>query len=159
MSGGIVMRFSVASILIFIALGTSQNCTATDVHDSHDLEARIWAMEETYVTAYKNADHDSILALMHERFLGWPDSEETPTEYHRVPGFLEEKYGAPGSWSFKIDRAGIRVRGDVVITHYVLIVSASDDVDSSQAQETRITHTWIREGAGWQILGGMSNDR
>jgi hypothetical protein len=129
-------------------------CSAPGETDSSDLEDRIWALEERYVSAYRNADHDSILALMDEGFLGWPDSEESPTALGQVPRFLRENYGAAATWDYRIDRAGIRIAGDVVITHYVLIV-ANNGVE----QATRITHTWVRRGADWKILGGMSQAR
>ncbi len=144
-------------VLIFVAM--PQICTALDELDSRDLENHIWTLENAYVTAYKNADHDAILALMHERFLGWPDSEDMPIEYLQVQGFLKEKYGVPGAWDFKIDRAGIRIQGDVAITHYLLIATANDAEGGDQAQVTRITHTWIRVGPDWKILGGMSSVR
>jgi ketosteroid isomerase-like protein len=153
------MRLLVAFFPMLIVAALPWTCTALAEQDSGDLENHIWALEDTYVTAYKNADHDAILALMHERFLGWPDSEDMPTAYLQVPGFLKEKYGVPGTWDFKIDRVGIRIQGDVAITHYVLITTASDAGVGDQAQATRITHTWIREGPDWKILGGMSNVR
>jgi ketosteroid isomerase-like protein len=152
-----MVRPLLAHILIFIVAAVPQIGTATGAQDVHDLEDHIWALEDAYVTAYQHADHEAILALMHKRFLGWPDSEERPTAYPQVPGFLKKNYGAPGTWSFSIDRAGIRIDDDVAITHYLLLVSAKAAADSSQAQVTRITHTWVRGDAGWKIFGGMSN--
>jgi ketosteroid isomerase-like protein len=153
------MRLLVILLPVLVVTALPHTSSALDEPDSKDVESHIWALEGAYVTAYQNADHESILALMHERFLGWPDSEDRPTGYHQVPGFLKEKYGIPGAWDFKIDRAGFRIHGDVAITHYLLIASANDAESGDQAQVTRITHTWIREGSDWKILGGMSSVR
>ena len=121
------------------------------------MEEQVWALEEAYVAAYKNARHDEILALLHDQFLGWPDPEERPTAKNRVARFLQENYARPGAWSFEIDRAGIRVLGDVVITQYVINASGKDADGVVQKQATRISHTWIKIGPQWTILGGMSN--
>ena len=51
--------------------------------------------------------------------------------------------------SFELDRAGIRVFGDVAITHYFVTIRETDE-----GEAIRITHTWIRDGADWRILGG-----
>jgi ketosteroid isomerase-like protein len=153
------MRLLAALLPVMAVAALSQPSAALDRQDSSDFEAHIWALEDAYATAYKNADHESILALLHERFLGWPDSEDLPTAYDQVPGFLQEKYGLPASWGFRIDKMGIRILGDVAITHYALIATANGAEVSEQAQTTRITHTWIREGSDWKILGGMSNVR
>ena len=151
------MKRLAANFLVLIVAASSQTSIALEEQVSRDIETHIWALEKAYVTAYKNADHDSILALMHDQFLGWPDSEERPMAYLQVARFLNEKYGSPGTSNFRIDRAGIRILGDVAITHYVLIATANDVDDSSQAHTTRITHAWIREDSDWKILGGMSN--
>jgi len=143
--------------LVLIIAALWQTSLALEEQDLSGIEDHIWALEEAYVTAYKNADHDSILALLHDQFLGWPDSEERPTAYLQVAGFLKENYGSPGTWNFKIDQTGIRIRDDMAITHYVIIATGNDVEDSSQTQATRITHTWIREDSDWKILGGMSN--
>ena len=38
---------------------------------------------------------------------------------------------APDTWSFIIDRAGIRIRGDVVITHYLLMDYSKQSIHDS----------------------------
>jgi ketosteroid isomerase-like protein len=150
------MKLLVAFFSILIVAALPRAGTALDAADSRDLEDHIWALEESYITAYGNADHDTILALMHERFLGWPDSEDRPTAYSQVPAFLRANYGEPGALDFTIDKAGIRIQGDVAITHYLLVTRANDTDAGGQTPATRITHTWIKEGKDWKILGGMS---
>ena len=56
-----------------------------------------------------------------------------------------------------IKREGIRVVNDVVITHYLLKISWVDDNGVEQTSESRLTHTWVKEGSHWKIFGGMSN--
>jgi ketosteroid isomerase-like protein len=153
------MRIILPAFLVFLFLASVgwQDVPAFGFQELNDIERQIWALEKTYVAAYKNAEHAEILALLHDQFLGWPDPEEKPTANNQVARFLQEKYAKPGTWSFEIDRAGIRVLGNVVITHYVINVSGNDVDGIVQKQATRITHTWIKEGSEWKILGGMSN--
>ncbi len=153
------MRLLIALISVLLATALPLTCTALDEPVAKDTEEHLWALEDTYVTAYRAADHDAILALLHEDFLGWPDSEDVLTAFAQVPGFLQERYGVPGTWDFRIERKGIRIRGGVAITHYLLVVTPSDAGSGGQPQATRITHTWIREGPDWKILGGMSSVR
>ena len=143
--------------LALIAITNWQSILAFGGQGLSNIESQIWILEETYVSAYKNAEHDKILALLHDQFLGWPDPEERPTEYNQVARFLHEKYSTPGTWSFEIDRAGIQIFGNVVITQYVIIATGKDAEGSIVKQTTRITHTWIKEDSQWKILGGMSN--
>jgi ketosteroid isomerase-like protein len=154
-----IMRILVVICMMLILAALPRTCPAPEQQDSRDIEDHIWALETDYVSAYRDADHDAILALMHERFLGWPDAEDMPTAYGQVLEFLKERYGSPGAWDFRIERAGIRVQGDVAITHYVLVATANGAGDGGQARITRITHTWIRENRDWKILGGMSSVR
>jgi hypothetical protein len=45
------------------------------------------------------------------------------------------------------------------MTQYVLNVSKRDADGVEQTTATRITHTWLKEGTRWWILGGMSNQQ
>ena len=144
-------------LLVFVVGVSWQVLPAPGNQVPIDIEEQVWALEQAYITAYKDADHDEILALLHDGFLGWPDPHERPTGKNEVVRYLQENYARPGAWSFEIDRAGIRIFEDVVITQYVVNASWNDDDGVEQMQTTRITHTWIKEGSNWTILGGMSN--
>lgn len=124
-----------------------------------EVKDKIWALEEEYISAFKNADHDKILAFYHQDFLGWPDSQDRPAGRNEAEKFLKKHYAQPMPGSFQIDRAGIRIFGDVVITQYVLNVSAKDANGVEHINVTRITHTWLKEKSRWLILGGMSNQQ
>ena len=148
----------VFAILMMVDLGWPM-LPAAGHRDGSEVEDEIWALEEEYVSAFKNADHDRILAFYHEDFLGWPDSQDRPAGRNEAEKFVKTHYAQPVPGSFQIDRAGIRVFGDVVVTQYVLSVSKRDADGVEQTNATRITHTWLKEGARWWILGGMSNQQ
>jgi ketosteroid isomerase-like protein len=125
----------------------------------NEVEDKIWALEEEYISAFKSADHDKILDFYHQDFLGWPDSQAQPAGKSEAKNFLKKHYPQPISGSFEIDRAGIRVFGNVVMTQYILNVSMRDENGVEHTTATRITHTWLKEGTRWWILGGMSNQQ
>jgi len=151
---GRIMRVLLLSLLACsgrLVLPASADDTAAGI------EKEIWTLEESYIAAYNNADHERIQALLHDRFLGWPDSKERPTPKTEVAGFLEENYAEPAGWDYEIDRAGMRIVGDVVLVHYLFNISKEGEDGVARKHITRITHTWIKEGGHWKILGGMSN--
>jgi hypothetical protein len=46
---------------------------------------------------------------------------------------------------------------NIVVTHYWVTAFWADKAGKGEPPETtRITHTWMKTAAGWQILGGMS---
>jgi ketosteroid isomerase-like protein len=143
--------------MLSIACTGGSNSLAFETQSLQDIENQIWALEEAYISAYKGAEHANILALLHEQFLGWPDPEEWPTTKKKVARFLQDKYPTPADWDFVIDQAGIQIHGNVGITQYVLVLTGKDKEGTIKKKVTRITHTWVKEGSEWKILGGMSN--
>ena len=151
------MKFFFAGIIFFVAMASGPNGLALDEEFLNDIESQIWALEEEYISAYQTAEHPNILALLHDQFLGWPDPEERPTTKKKVAGFLQDKYPTPADWDFVINQAGIQIHGNVIITQYVLVLTGKDEEGTIKTKATRITHTWVKEGSEWMILGGMSN--
>lgn len=140
-------------VLFSVAISGSIMLSAAEDNSVGEVEKEVWVLEKAYISAFMDARHEDIISMLHQDFLGWPLSRERPGEKGDVPGFLQENYSKRLEGSVEIDRAGIRVSGDTVITHYLLITTGKD----GQVQAIRMTHTWIKEGADWKILGGMSS--
>ena len=149
----------ILSMSLMIFLVTQLSAQDKEIKDSKlsTVEEEIWSLEEEYISYFSKANHASILSLYHSQFLGWPNSELHPANKERAAIFLEEKYPEPTQLVFKIKREGIRIVEDVVITHYLLNLSWTDDEGVEQTRESRLTHTWIKENSHWRILGGMSS--
>ena len=58
---------------------------------------------------------------------------------------------------FSVERAASKSTDNIVVTHYWVTSFWADKAGSGEPPETkRITHTWTKTPAGWQIVGGMS---
>jgi ketosteroid isomerase-like protein len=123
------------------------------------VKEEIWALEEAYFSNLYRADYEKVLAILHSHFLGWPGTEPQPIDKEESARFMKQLVPKPfSSCTFKIERAGIRLLGEVALTQYVLHVNFSDTPGVDKTQSSRITHTWVKEGARWKLLGGMSRD-
>jgi hypothetical protein len=127
--------------------------------DKEKVEEKIWSLEEEYISYFKEANHSAILSFYHSQFLGWPDSELCPADKQRAARYLVEKYPEPIQVVFEIRKEGIRILNNIAITHYLLNSSWFNDEGVRQTSESRMTHTWIKEGSEWKILGGMSSSK
>jgi hypothetical protein len=60
--------------------------------------------------------------------------------------------------SYAIEQLAIKVTADIAINHYRIKLNWAriDNGEAARTDGLRITHTWIRTGDTWQIIGGMS---
>ena len=134
--------------LLLVSFALTACSQDTGVASDSDIEKEIWALENSYLKNHRDANHDKIASLWHDKFLGWPDNLPQPADKAGVIQYTKQRNAKPGSWNFKIEPKGIQVQGDIVINHYLLKIGGTS---------TRVTHTWVKEDSQWRILGGMSN--
>ncbi|MDP3564371.1 MAG: hypothetical protein Q8R70_07745, partial [Methanoregula sp.] len=96
--------------------------------------------------------------LMHRQYLGWPDGQTQPVDYEGSLRFMRQLITSPTPCTVSIDRKGIRVQENTALTQYVLNASCSKPDGTKTTKSSDITHTWVNNGTGWKILGGMSRD-
>ncbi len=143
---------------ILVALGSIllASCTGRSAPDS-DVAEHLWRLEEAYIQAHAEADHQTILSLWDEQFLGWPSRLREPSGKDRGPEYLAEFFPTPMRLAPRIERLGIRFAGDVAILFYRVHWGGSNESGTVTTATTRLTHTWIKRGSEWLILGGMSS--
>jgi len=120
------------------------------------VEEEIWALEKAYFANLYKADYEAVLALVHTQFLGWPGTVPQPIDKDGSARFMKEFFPEPTTCTFKIERGGIRVIGEVALTQYTIHVNCGDTVAVAKTQSSRITHAWIKDDGSWKLLGGMS---
>jgi hypothetical protein len=146
--------------LVFILSACSQAYSDKPSKDNrgNKVEEEIWALEETYFTNLYKANYEGVLALVHSQFLGWPGGLAQPIDGEESARFMKQLIPKPTSCSIMIERAGIRLIGNIALTQYTLHVNCGNSADAKKIPSSRITHTWIKESAGWKLLGGISYD-
>ena len=120
-------------------------------------EKAVWKLEHSYWEYVKAADLERYRSLWHPNFVGWPSSSATPARKDHITDWIT-KYQKKGLHleSYTLEPAASQATANVVVTHYWIADRWVDKNGVGQAKPSRITHTWIRTPAGWQIIGGMS---
>ena len=121
------------------------------------MEETIWAEELAYFTNLYSANYEGVLALTHEQFLGWPGTSAHPVDAVGSANFMKKLITKPVKCTIKIEREGIRIIDNIALTQYIIRVNFENA--GGKVTKSRITHTWIKEGKKWKLLGGMSYDQ
>lgn len=126
--------------------------------DSAKDEAHVWNLEKAYWEYVKANDLEKYRALWHEDFVGWPTSSSTPLHKDHITDWITKNTSkGVNLQSYAIEQLAIKVTGDIAIDHYrIKMVWGGSHPTDSNTERARITHTWIRTGNTWQIIGGMS---
>jgi ketosteroid isomerase-like protein len=121
-------------------------------------EMKVWNLEKAYWEYVKANDLEKYRALWHEQFLGWPLSSSTPLGKDHITDWITRNTSKGVKLqSCEIEKLGIRVTGDIAVTHYrVKMVWNGPKPSDNKTELARIHHTWVRANNGWQIIGGMS---
>jgi len=124
------------------------------------VEEEIWALEETYFANLYKADYEAVLSIVHSQFLGWPGSVPQPIDKEGSSSFMKQLIPKATLCTFKIERKGIRVLGEVALTQYIIHVNCCSDAAAVvKTQSSRIAHAWMKEDGGWKLLSGTSCDQ
>src|SRR5213080_2272649 len=136
--------------LVLIATAFGQNSTAN--------EKEIWNLEKSYWEYVKANDLEKYRALWHEDFVGWPLVSPSPVRKDHITDWITANTSKGVKLqSFSIEQLAIRVTGDVAINHYRIKIAWTGPQPADARTDTlRITHTWLRTGDTFQIIGGMS---
>jgi ketosteroid isomerase-like protein len=119
----------------------------------------VWNLEKSYWEYVKTGDLEKYRALWNDDFVGWPNVSSAPVRKDHITDWITNNSSKGLKLqSYAIEQLAIQVTGDVTIDHYRIKMNWAK-VDTGEVQQTdaaRITHTWIRIGNTWQIIGGMS---
>lgn len=146
--------------LTFLFIYAYANSATADIDKGRDsVTEEIWALEQAYFANLYHADYNAVLAMVHSQFLGWPSTAPQPIDKEGSARFMKQLISKPTPCTFKIERGGIRMLEEVALTQYTLHVNCGDTATAAKPPSSRISHTWVKEGGGWKLLGGMSYDQ
>jgi len=126
--------------------------------DSAKDETQVWNLEKAYWEYVKANDLEKYRALWHDDFVGWPLFSSAPVRKDQVTDWITANMSKGVKLqSFSIEQLAIQVTGDIAINHYRIKMGwAGPGPTESDTEILRATHTWLRTGNTFQIIGGMA---
>ena len=99
----------------------------------------------------------SYRALWHPNFVGWPSISAQPVRKDHITDWISANTDKGLHLkSYVLEPAASQATGNIDVTHYWVTLLGADKEDHGDPHTSRITHTGIKVGSGWQIIGGMS---
>jgi ketosteroid isomerase-like protein len=107
----------------------------------------------------READVEGYLSLWHTDFIGWPCTPGCmhPARKDAAGAWIRSIRGRKLKLSVALQREGIQDFGGVVVVHYSapVITEHPDGRVTGEDSRYKFTHTWLKTGSTWQIIGGM----
>lgn len=120
-------------------------------------EQTLWNLEREYWQYVEKNDLAAYSNLWHNDFLGWPYVSSTPVRKDHITDWIISQ--TCKGLAFKAGEfkpAGLQVTGDVAFACYWITFRWVDKDGKGAAHTIRVTHSWLRSGKDWRIVGGMS---
>ena len=120
-------------------------------------EAAVWKLEQSYWGDVKALDLASYRELWHPNFVGWPYVSLQPVRKDHITDWITNNT-AKGLHleSYSLKPGASQATENVIVVHYWVTSVWADKDHHGEPHTLRITHTWIKTGKEWQIIGGMS---
>jgi hypothetical protein len=119
--------------------------------------SQVWDRETEYWTYVKAGDVENYRTLWHERFIGWPCGSAHPLRKDAIGNWVQEIRDKHIKAAVDLTREGAEDFGDIVVVHYQFsrVDTFPDGHVEGKGEISKITHTWMRVGDTWLIIGGM----
>ncbi len=152
----------VLSVMVCLLAGASAISSGKTVQSqasdqASDNEQAVWHLEHAY-WGYVQANNLSAYSdLWHKDFLGWPAQSAAPVRKDHITDWITSQTAKGLTFkSIEFKPARIQVTGNVAVACYWITFKWLDKDGIGAAHTLRITHTWLKDGKDWRIIGGMS---
>lgn len=117
----------------------------------------LWNLERSYWRYVQANDLSSYQNLWHQDFLGWPSVSKVPLHKDHITDWITSQTSQGLTFHpDEVQPADIQVTGDMAVVYYRITYKWLDKDGKGNAHTIRITHTWLKTGNDWKIIGGMS---
>jgi hypothetical protein len=151
------MLRKVGLVVSALALGVVVCVVTAFAQQQSAEEQSVWKLENAYWEYVKSLDLERYRSLWHPSFVGWPSSSAEPVRKDHITDWITAATSKGLRLeSYTLEPAASQATGNVVIVHYWLTEFWADKQGRGEPDTIKITHTWIRNPDGWQIIGGMA---
>lgn len=119
--------------------------------------AAVWDLEDAYWRYVKEGDVESYVTLWHDDFIGWPCGQAHPKRKDGIGDWVRIVRDNRINVEYELTREGAQRFGDIVVVHYSFsrVDTYPDGRVEGRGKRSKITHTWMKSGDTWLIVGGM----
>ena len=146
-----------SALLVVTVVGGLLATAGTARSRASDVD-EVWAMEDAYWRYVKAGEVEKYRALWNDRFRGWPCHNEHPATKAEIGDWVREIRDGKITFDYKLTREGASNVGGAVVVDYktpMIWKYADGRVDGRTELWRKFTHTWLKVGGKWQIIGGM----
>lgn len=151
-------RTAVLALLMSLAAGAgaASGEAASSQAESNSVQ-QVWQREAEYWRSVKAGDVDAYVSLWHGKFIGWPCGQAHPMRKASIGNWVREVRDKHISVSSDLTPEGAEDFGNIVVVHYrfTRVDTYPDGKVEGRGEESKITHTWMKQGETWVIIGGM----
>ena len=151
-------RTVVFALLISLAAGAHPLPGRTEPSQVESKSVQqVWQREAEYWRHVKAGDVDAYVSLWHDKFIGWPCGQQHPKRKASIGDWVREVRDKHISVATDLTQEGAEDFGDVVVVHYrfTRVDTYPDGKVEGAGKQSKITHTWMKQGDSWLIIGGM----
>jgi ketosteroid isomerase-like protein len=117
----------------------------------------IWKLEQGYWNSVENNDLSTYLSLWHKDFVGWPSVSAAPVRKDHITDWITSQTNKGLTFkSIEFKPAATQITGSIAVAYYRMTCRWLDKDGRGDWHTIRVTHTWLKEGKDWHIIGGMS---
>ena len=151
------MAFVLGVLALLLAGGFAVLSSGARAGQASEYEQAIWKLEHEYWRHVQDNDLPAYLALWHKDFLGWPYVNAAPVRKDHITDWITSNTSKGLSFKpMELKPAGVQITGDIAVAYYGMTYAWLDKDGKGAAVAIRVTHTWLKVGKDWQIIGGMS---
>jgi len=137
-------------LLALCAVGVARQPGASAVE-------QVWSGEEAYWRYVQSHDLQHYMTLWSDDFVGWPMVTDHPIHKTDIASLFQSGSGLLSRViAYELHRESVEMHVPVVIAFYRVTARLRNADHSESTRTSRITHTWMKTGDVWQIVGGMS---
>lgn len=149
-----MIRSTFFFLLALIAVGATASTQVSTAQEQS--EQTLWGLENAYFAHIAQGELEALERFYHADFIGWPSHSPEPVDRDAGKQSLEELLADIEVLSIQVRPQAVVIRGDIAVTHCYVDMQLQDPATEVSLNSYRVTHTWLREGGTWKILGGMS---
>jgi len=145
------MRGLIASAVCAMALLPPVQAVARPA--PKDVDA-VWALEGRYWSTVMARDDAAYRSLFHQEFFVWPCRQDAP----RPKSWISASTLKMGPDSPVLDERSATGGRDLIVIYYRATDKAPQPDGSLKTRVRDFTHSWVRTGSSWQVIGGMCRE-